>query len=144
MNPNDEQLIKELKIDEGVRYWPYLDTVGISTVGCGHNLKVKPLDCAYPLNDEQVDSILADDLVNVFSGLDAHLGWWRTLSYARQRVMANMAFNMGIGTLLTFKNTLGAIEKGQYEAASEGMLNSTWARQVGDRAYRLSALMLRG
>ena len=141
MNPNDLLLISELKRDEGVEYTPYFDSVGIETVGVGHNLKVSPLDVHYPLTDDQVDLILSSDLLNVFSGLDAHLGWWRNLSYARQRVMVNMAFNMGIGTLLTFKNTLGAIEDGQYEAAAEGMLNSKWARQVGDRAYRLAKLM---
>jgi len=144
MNPNDPLLISELKRDEGVEYTPYFDSVGIETVGVGHNLKVSPLDVHYPLTDDQVDLILSSDLVKVFSSLDAHLGWWRNLSYARQRVLANMCFNLGIGTLLTFKNTLGAIEQGQYEAAAQGMLNSKWAHQVGKRANRLAQLMVEG
>jgi len=144
MSPNDPQLIKELRRDEGVRYVPYFDTKGISTVGVGHNLKAKPLPIRYPLTDEQVDQILFDDLVGVFHDLDGKLGWWRLLSYARQRVMVNMCFNLGIGGLLKFVNTLASILRGDYEDASEKMLQSAWAKQVGDRSNRLSVMMKEG
>lgn len=146
MTPSDSTLISEIRIDEGVRYSPYLDTVGIKTVGVGHNLKARPIpeDWQYPLSDEQVNSLLAGDLLIVFSGLDAHLGWWRTLSYARQRVLANMAFNLGINGLLGFKNTLQRIKDGDYDGAASGMMLSKWASQVGARAKRLANLMKEG
>lgn len=146
MAPNDPLLNSELRRDEGVRYSPYLDTVGIQTVGVGHNIKALPLPdgWTFPLSDEQVDGLLASDLLMVFSGLDAHLGWWRTLSCARQRVLANMAFNLGIDGLLSFKNTLSAIQRGYYEQAANGMLASKWSRQVGARATRLAAMMVTG
>lgn len=144
MSPNDSQLIFELKRDEGVRYEPYFDTEGIETVGVGHNLKASPISATYPLTDEQVDSILARDLISVFMALDKNIGWWRTLSYARQRVMVNMCFNLGIAGLLKFKNTLAAIERGNYAEAAEQMLKSKWAEQVGQRAKRLSGLMVMG
>ena len=146
MTPSDSTLISELRIDEGVRYSPYLDTVGIKTVGVGHNLKARPIpeDWQYPLSDEQVNGLLTGDLLIVFSGLDAHLGWWRTLSYARQRVLANMAFNLGINGLLGFKNTLQRIKDGDYDGAASGMMLSKWASQVGARAKRLANLMKEG
>ena len=144
MTPNDKLLIEELRRDEGVRYFPYKDTVGIDTVGVGHNLKAKPLDVRYPLTDEQVDSILAEDMIAVFHDLDGKLGWWRTLSYPRQRVMANMCFNLGIGGLLGFKNTLAHVKAGNFEEAAKGMLSSLWARQVGKRAERLARMMREG
>lgn len=146
MTPDDELLNKELRRDEGVRYSPYQDTVGIMTVGVGHNLKAKPLPAAwtYPLSDKQVDKLLADDLFEVFSGLDRSLPWWRDLSYARQRVLANMAFNLGIAGLLTFKNTLSMIQSGRYADAANGMLASKWAKQVKGRAVRLAAMMKDG
>lgn len=145
MNTDDPLLIKELRRDEGVRYSPYLDTVGISTVGVGHNLVAKPLDdVEYPLTDDQVDAILADDLQEVFDDLDAHLPWWRNQRYVRQRVLANMAFNLGINGLLGFKNTLAAVEAGRYQDASNGMLASKWAKQVGERSSRLALMMVQG
>ena len=144
MDTNDKTLIAELRRDEGVEYSPYFDTVGIETVGVGHNLKAHPLDYEYPLIDAQVDSILAKDLERVFAGLDKDLPWWRELTYARQRVMANMAFNLGIAGLIGFRNTLMYIQNGEYEKAADGMLASKWAKQVGKRASRLAATMVNG
>jgi len=146
MSPNDPLLIEELRRDEGVRYTPYMDTEGIPTVAVGHNLNAKPLPSGleYPLNDSQVYSILVDDVTHVFSALDRYLGWWRTLTYPRQRVLASMCFNMGINGLLGFHHMLESITSGDYEGAAEAMLASKWAAQVGDRSVRLADMMEAG
>lgn len=146
MNTNDPLLAKELRRDEGVEYVPYLDTVGVKTVGVGHNMQAKPLpaDWTFPLTDAQVDQLLAEDLQEVFDGLDRNIPWWRKLSYERQRVLANMAFNLGIKGLMGFKNTLAHVQAERYQSAAEGMLASKWARQVGQRANRLAAMMVMG
>lgn len=144
MTPNDPTLLSDLRRDEGVRYSPYLDTVGVSTVGVGHNLESKPLPdgWTYPLSDEQVDQLLAEDLREVFDGLDRTLPWWRKLNYPRQRCLANMTFNLGLAGMLGFKNTLTAMQQGRYNAAGAGMASSKWAKQVGKRADRLVDLMV--
>jgi len=136
-------MIAELRRDEGVEYSPYVDTTGHQTVGVGHNLDVSPLPAGwtYPLSDEQVNALLTSDLGVTFGLLDHALPWWRGLDEVRQRVVANMAFNLGIGTLLTFHNTLGAMQRGAYAVAAAGMLNSAWATQVGARAQRLAVAM---
>lgn len=145
MDSDDPLLIADLRRDEGVRHLPYRDTAGISTVGVGHNLRAKPLpEVTYPLTDAQVDQLLADDLAEVFSGLDVHLPWWRGLTLARQRVIVNMAFNLGIGGLLAFKTTLQEIRRGHYELAAANMLQSRWTKQVGARAKRLASMMVSG
>ncbi len=66
------------------------------------------------------------------------------LNGPRQAVLYNMAFNLGINGLLSFKNTLNMIKNGEYESASEGMLNSKWAVQVGYRARELANQMKTG
>ena len=144
MTPNDKLLIEELRRDEGVRDSPYLDSEGIKTVGVGHNLEAHPLELSYPLTNEQVDSILSADLVSVFHDLDGNLGWWRTLSYPRQRVMANLCFNLGIPRLLKFRRMLLAVERGHYDQAAREMLQSKWATQVFGRAVRLAEMMAKG
>lgn len=146
---NDDNLlvlISELRRDEGVEYKPYKDTKGIDTVGVGHNLQASPLPAgwSYPLTDEQVNVLLTQDIQNVFADLDHNLPWWEDLNDVRQRVLANMAFNLGITKLLGFKNTLAAMRQGKYKDASSGMLNSAWASQVRGRAVRLADMMLRG
>lgn len=147
MNPDNEvQLVVELRRDEGVRYVPYRDTKGIPTVGVGHNLQAAPLPSGwtYPLTDDQVNQLLRIDLTNVFSDLNRDLPWWTDLNDVRQRVIANMMFNLGSNRLLGFKNTLAAMRQGRYDDAAAGMLNSAWASQVGARAQRLAQMMRTG
>lgn len=136
----------ELRRDEGVRYWPYKDSKGIQTTGCGHNLQAKPLPAnwAYPLTPAQVTQLLEQDIADTLANLDRNLSWWRTLDEARQRVVANMCFNLGIGKLLGFKNTLAAMQRGSYAVAAAGMKASDWYSQVGDRAVRLCRAMESG
>jgi len=147
VNPDNEaQLVVELRRDEGVRYVPYRDTKGIPTVGVGHNLQAAPLPAGwtYPLTDDQVNQLLRIDLTNVFSDLNRDLPWWADLNDVRQRVIANMMFNLGSNRLLGFKNTLAAMRQGRYDDAAAGMLNSAWASQVGARAQRLAQMMRTG
>ncbi|MBU9629921.1 glycoside hydrolase family protein [Burkholderia multivorans] len=143
---NLDLMDKELRRDEGVRYVPYRDTKGIPTVGVGHNLLASPLPPGwkYPLTDDQVNSLLNHDLQVAFAALDLHIPWWRKLDEVRQRVIANMDFNMGIATLMEFKNTLSAVQRGAYDIAAAGMKASRWYSQVGQRAVRLRMAMETG
>ncbi|MCX8566976.1 MAG: lysozyme [Glomeribacter sp. 1016415] len=127
-------LISELKRDEGERFKPYFDTVGKITIGVGRNLTdggISQSECAIILNN---------DIARTMRWLDQHLPWWRTLDAVRQRVLINMAFNLG-GNLLTFVNTLNAMQRNNYAAAAHGMLTSKWANQGGQRAVRLANMM---
>ena len=144
MEADDPVLDKELRRDEGVRYSPYKDTEDILTVGVGHNLIAKPLGLIYPLHEAEVTDILVSDIKGVFEALDQAIPWWRTLSYVRQRVVVNMCFNLGINRFLGFKKMLAFLKAGQYTLAANEMLNSKWATQVGNRAKRLYAMMLKG
>jgi lysozyme len=153
-NENLQKLIAELRRDEGVRYSVYKDTKGIDTVGVGHNLQAKPMPAGWscPLNDVQVNSLLDDDLEDVFHDLDRNLPWWTDLSDVRLRVLTNMCFNMGIGRLLGFKKALIAMRQGKFSIAADEMLDSKWAREdVGigtpdkpGRALRLANMMRKG
>ena len=141
----------ELRRDESVRYVPYLDTATAPrrTVGVGHNMDVSPLPAGwtFPLTDAQVNQLLARDIATSVAKLDANLPWWRQMDEVRQRVLANMVFNLGIGNaalgtgLLGFHNTLGAMQRGSYAVAAAGMLSSKWAQQTGMRARRLAYAM---
>lgn len=163
---NREVLEAELVIDEGEKLKVYFDTERHPSVGVGRNLdsarkgpkgtrgisarETLELDITRAsvikngITRKQSRLLLANDIDNVIADLDRALPWWRTLDPVRQRVLANMCFNMGITVLLTFKTTLGLIKRGLYDMASETMLESKWARQVGKRAIRLSRLMLLG
>lgn len=133
-----KKLQEELIYDEGAKAKVYNDPLGVPTIGVGRNLRDKGL------SKDEILFLLSNDIDEIIVQLDNFLPWWKNLSDARQRVLANMAFNLGINGLLKFKNTLALIEAQKYEAAAEGMLHSLWARQVGNRAQRLARMMIEG
>lgn len=131
-------LAKQLTIDEGLKDKPYLDTVGKLTIGVGRNLH------DVGLSPDEIQYLLGNDIKRVEGDLDVALPWWRDMTEARQQVLANMCFNLGVGGLLGFKNTLAAMKAGRYEEAATGMRQSLWARQVGERSERLAKRMSTG
>jgi lysozyme len=136
----------ELRRDEGVRYVPYFDQFGNPTVGVGHLLTGSPIPqgWTYPLTDDQVTALENHDIQIALASLDLHLSWWRQLDEVRQRVIANMCFQLGINRLLGFHNTLISMQAHDYPAAEAGMRNSLWYGQSGDRSIRLCEAMLTG
>jgi len=133
-----DKLIAQLKVHEGVRSKVYLDTEGIETIGVGRNLRDRGL------SDDEIELMLANDIRDFQEEVENAFPWWSDLDDVRQRVVVDMAFNMGLGSLSKFVNTLAHIESGRYEEAGVEMLDSKWARQVGDRANVLSDMMRTG
>lgn len=131
------KLIVELMRDEGVRLTVYKDSLGIETIGVGRNLRDKGIshDEALFLLENDLDECIHD--LSVFP-------WFVALDPVRQRVLTNMRFNLGPSRLRSFKHTLAAVARGDYEAAAKGMMASKWARQVGQRATRLAQMMRSG
>ena len=111
---------------------------GKLTIGCGRNLT------DVGITREETMVLMATNIAGTVRDLDRNLPWWRQMNDARQNVLANMCFNMGINKLLTFKNTLAMMQAGRFDAAAAGMLDSLWAGQVHDRAKRLAARMRTG
>lgn len=135
---NLDTMRTELIRDEGMKLKPYRDTVGKLSIGVGRNLDdvgISQIEAAHMLDG---------DIQRTAASLDAELPWWRTLDEVRQRVVLNMAFNMGISGLMGFKNTLASMQAGKYDDAAAGMLASLWAKQVGQRAQRLAVMMQQG
>lgn len=135
---NKEKLAQQLKRHEGLRLNPYTDTVGKLTLGVGRNLIDKGI------TEREALFMLDNDVDYFYNQLNKNLTWFKSLDDARQNVLVNMAFNLGIRGLLTFKMTLSLIEYGDYDNAATEMLNSVWAYQVGQRAIELSKQMTTG
>jgi lysozyme len=128
-------LLADLKRDEGRKDLPYRDSRGILTIGYGHNLE------AAPLCEAALQAQLACDLTTHLAALDAALPWWRQQPEPVQRVLGNMGFNLGAGRLVMFKQTLAAIQAGNYREAAAALRSSLYAKQVGERAERLAKLL---
>ena len=131
----------QLRRDEGVRSTLYRDELGNATVGVGHNLST-------PLSDRSIQVILEDDVAAIKSALDAACPWATSLDDSRYGALLNLAFNMGVGGvhagLLGFPRMLRAIQAQDWDTAARELLDSRYARQVGDRATRLAAQLQTG
>jgi lysozyme len=126
-----DELTTQLKADEGFRSKPYKDSVGKLTIGYGRNLD------DVGLSQGEGDTLLWNDINLALHTVQVNLPWIAQLSEARRGVLVNMAFNMGMATLLCFQKMLTAVKNGDFETAAKEMEESRWAQQVGARAQRL-------
>jgi lysozyme len=134
----NKELIEQVKRHEGFRSKVYQCSAGKNTIGYGRNLD------DVGITVEEAEDLLYSDLLNARIEVSSRIKPAKKLVGARFDVLVNMAFNLGISRLLLFKRMIAAIEKGDYEAASDEMLSSKWARQVGSRAVELSIQMQTG
>lgn len=135
----DEEALRRLLIKhEDLKLKPYRDSVGKLTIGVGRNLD------DVGISSEEAMFLLDTDIERTKESLDRSVPWWGQMNDARQIVLANMCFNLGIGRLLGFKKFLAAAKAGDYGTAAAEMLDSKWATQVGKRATELAEIMRMG
>ncbi len=138
-------LIEDLKADEGLELVAYGDPLTGAepwTIGYGHTGKEVHEGLVWDL--ATAGRVLVQDVNVVLDGLDEAIPWWTGLPDLRQDVVANMAFNMGVGGLLKFTHMLSALQDGDFAQAAAEMLDSRWAAQVPNRAKRLAKQMHTG
>lgn len=130
--------LERTKRYEGLSLKPYKCPAGYITIGYGHNLE------ANGITQEMAEELLKTDLAYARMEVGAKLPWSAKLNDARQYVLVDMAFNMGISRLLTFKKMLAALKEGFWERAAHEALDSKWAKQVGRRAKELAEIIRTG
>lgn len=123
---------------EGLRLKLYLDPEDIPTIGCGRNLRDKGL------SPGEAMMLLDNDITEAVNDLTHAYPWFIGLSRARQHALIDMRFNLGQHGLNKFQHMIAALAAKNYDEAANQMLNSTWATQVGHRAYDLAFMMRKG
>ena len=136
-----DDLARQLRRDEGVVEHAYIDSEGWTTIGVGRLVDKRK---GGRLRDDEIEYLLQNDITEKSDELIRRLPWVADLDEARQGVLINMAFNLGVSGLLGFRKTLALVKAGDYARASVEMLDSKWARQVKGRAARLSEQMRTG
>jgi lysozyme len=141
---------------EGSKPFKYLDSRQIPTVGVGFNLNREDATAQLkkvganpekvkagksPLTQEQITALLFTDLKQAKVNAQELVPNMQNLPTQVQGVLTEMVFNLGKRGLSEFTNFLTHIKQKNFDAASEEMLRSTWAKQVGDRAKTLAAVI---
>ena len=116
---------------EGFRTKPYLDSLGISTIG--HGLTY--------LTEKESSLIVLGRLEYLEQRLEEQLNFWPALKDEVQEVLTEMAFQLGQRGLLNFKKMLFALSVNNVENAAAEMIDSKWANQTPTRAAALAAIV---
>lgn len=150
MNLDDLQALESQLIGhEGLKLYVYDDATGMSlrpgvtcignpTIGVGRELG------RHGLSTEEVRQLLTNDITETVNALDSIYPWFLEMDAVRQRVLIDMAFNLGMKGLAGFPKFLTACAVRDYETAATEMLTSKWAGQVKGRATALAQMLRTG
>jgi len=147
------ELIAQLRRHEGLRLFVYRCPTGHRTIGFGHNLDANPLSAeerrATGYRDGVISAAGADwllqrDVERIAKGLSERLPWLANLDAARRDALVNMAFQLGVAGLCSWKTTLNLLRAGQFGMAAGRMEGTLWARQTPARAKEIIEQMKTG
>jgi lysozyme len=138
---NKDKLIASLIKHEGEILHAYQDSQGFWTIGCGRCIDRR---VGGGISRTESRLLLGADITTAIARMGGQYPWFDDLDEVRQRVMAEMMFNLGPGRLGEFHRLLSAMHDREYEAAAREMMDSTWATQVGVRSTHLAEMMRAG
>lgn len=136
-----DKLREQLETDEGVVYEVYKDHLGYPTFGIGHLIiESDPeykCEVGTPVSKERVEEAFDEDIQKVLRGCFKLYSDFEKLPEEAQQIIANMMFNLGYPRLSKFKRMKAGVDAKDWNRAADEMVDSTWYKQVGDRAKRL-------
>lgn len=141
------RFVETIKSDEGFRADPYLDTVGVATIGFGTTSYYPgdPVTLTDPsITEEVAQQLMQSDLYTALMDAQSLYSTFNQMNATRQEVVSNMAYNLGKSRLSGFKNMIAACDIRDWETAADEMMDSQWYEQVGSRAVRLVDEMRHG
>ena len=140
------KLKEQIKLDEGYRDCIYLDHLGNRTVGYDHFVSNKDWfrdeKVGFRLRERDLELLLIGDLAAARRDCELLFNDFNDLPGEVKLICANMAFQLGVNRLGTFKKMIKAVNERDYQTASVEMLDSKWAKQqTPERAKRLADRM---
>ena len=143
-----EELINQVKFEEGLRLKAYLCPTGHKTIGYGRNLEASPYFEGNRIPDEitqdQAEAILAYDLNHAATVLAAAWHGYELLQGARRDACIQMVYQLGLDGFLGFKSMRKALIMCDWREAKKQALLSKWASQTPNRAKRIAEQLLTG
>ena len=136
-----DDLKARIKEHEGFRDQIYKDSLGFATIGYGHLvLDTDPFIEGQSYPKEHLEKVFDGDF-NIAKDNANKLIGDIALNHQAKCVIIEMVFQLGIGGVSKFKNMWKALGEGDYQTASEEMLDIRLSKQTPKRAEGLSAIM---
>jgi len=140
-----DQIKEDLVRHEGYVTEIYLCSEGYATFGIGHMVTEEDMEYTWPVGtpvtDERILQCFHDDCNDAIDDAQALILNFASHPNDVQRVLVNMAFNLGRNRLGQFKNMITAVNEGNYAKAADEMVDSRWYNQVGRRSKELVEIM---
>lgn len=143
-----DQLDMDLETAEGLRLFVYDDATGKSivpgTIVIGHPSigYGRALDL-HGISKDEALLLLHNSENEVYLALE-RFSWFNNLSPMRKIVIEEMAYNLGVGNVLNFKNMIDAIVAQDWQSAANEILKSKAAMTLPKRYSNFASEMLAG
>ena len=131
-----DELVEDIKHEEGFVPVVYLDNKGKKTIGYGTLLEDGISEAEAELLLRHRLGLMAGELERSPVG-EAY----SNLKPGAKRAVLNMAYNMGVPNLLGFEKMWAALAEGDYARAASEALDSVYARELPVRAGRVAERM---
>ena len=138
------ELISELKREEGFRDRVYQCSEGVDTIGYGFNvayLSKAELELndgvIEPMSEEVATQILNRKVKKLIKSVDEVYSWIDSLPEVVKIGIYDMIYQLGIKGFGSFVNTQKYLKLLDYSKAIENIKNSKWAKQTPRRANNL-------
>ena len=142
----DRRLAHDVDLAEGNRLVAYADTLGNWTCGRGHLLPPAAPGrswAGFEVVQSTSDRWFNEDLLNAIAFAKKWPEYASCDTAARCNALCEIAFNLA-GKWGQFEHARAAIKAQDWQTAHDQMLDSVWAKQVGQRAVRLANYILTG
>lgn len=138
------ELINELKREEGFRDRVYQCSEGVDTIGYGFNVAYLSKDeialndgVIEPMSEEVATQILNRKVKKLIKAVDEVYSWIDSLPEVVKIGLYDMIYQLGIKGFGSFVNTQKYLKLLDYSKAIENIKNSKWAKQTPRRANNL-------
>lgn len=143
-----QELIDQVKFEEGLKLEAYTCPAGKKTIGYGRNLEAWPYLEGNKIPDtitkDQAEAILHFDLNHTSQCLAAAWHGYGLLQGARRDACIQMAFQLGVDGFLGFKALRKQLVVGAWHDAFREAMDSKWAKQTPNRARRVALQFITG
>ena len=133
-----DDLLNDLKFDEGWRPYAYQDHLEFWTIGYGFLIDERR---GGELPKPVADMWLMYAATQRWNQLVSKIPWVLEQPENVQRALGNMSYQLGVNGVLNFKYMLAALQRADWNGAAEHALNSRWASQTPKRAQRIADLI---
>jgi lysozyme len=129
------KIFKDLAKFEGLQLKPYRCPAGKLTLGYGRNLE----DTGISRTEAEI--FMFFDVCRIMDELDKKVNFWVHQPVAVKIVLIQMAYQLGVNGLLSFRRFLHALSISDYTVAVAEMFDSKWAVQTPRRVLSLAEII---